>query len=34
HNPACIGAKKNDKVKIMGCRPISKGKTFVVVEVG
>lgn len=33
HNPECIGAKSGDKVKIMECRPLSKTKTFVVVEV-
>lgn len=33
HNPECIGAKSGDKVKIIECRPLSKTKTFVVVEV-
>ena len=33
HSPACIGAKVGDTVKIAECRPISKTKTFVVVEV-
>jgi len=32
HNPPCIGAKTGDKVKIAECRPISKTKSFVVVE--
>lgn len=32
HNPECISAKVGDRVKIMECRPISKGKSFVVVE--
>ena len=33
HNPSCIGAKLGDTVKIAECRPISKTKTFVVIEV-
>lgn len=33
HNPPCLGAKVGDTVKIAECRPISKTKTFVVVEV-
>ena len=33
HSPECIGAKVGDTVKIAECRPISKTKTFVVVEV-
>jgi small subunit ribosomal protein S17 len=33
HNPPCIGAKVGDNVKIAECRPLSKTKTFVVVEV-
>lgn len=32
HNPACINARKGDKVKIVECRPISKTKNFVIVE--
>lgn len=32
HNPPCIDAKSNDKVKIAECRPLSKTKRFVVVE--
>jgi small subunit ribosomal protein S17 len=32
-NPKCIGATTNDNVKIMECRPISKSKSFVVIEV-
>jgi small subunit ribosomal protein S17 len=32
HNPACIAAKVGDKVRIIETRPISKTKTFVVVE--
>lgn len=33
HNSACIGAKQGDRVRIAECRPISKSKAFVVVEV-
>ena len=33
HNPEYINAKEGDIVKIMECRPISKTKNFVVVEV-
>jgi len=33
HNPPCIDAKVGDSVKIAECRPLSKTKTFVVVEV-
>ncbi len=33
HNPECINAKAGDKVKIMECRPLSKTKKFVIVEV-
>ncbi|MDK2789780.1 MAG: small subunit ribosomal protein [Methanothermococcus sp.] len=32
HNPPCINAKVGDIIKIMECRPISKTKSFVVVE--
>lgn len=32
HNPDCIGAKVGDTVRIMECRPISKTKSFVVIE--
>jgi len=32
HNPECIGAKEGDTVKIAECRPLSKMKSFVVVE--
>jgi len=32
HNPPCINAKVGDIVKIAECRPISKTKSFVVVE--
>jgi len=33
HNPNCINAKEGDRVKIAECRPLSKTKSFVVVEV-
>lgn len=33
HNPACINANEGDIVRIMECRPLSKTKNFVVVEV-
>jgi len=33
HNPDCIDAKKGDVVKISECRPLSKTKHFVVVEI-
>ncbi len=32
HNPECIAASVGDAVKIMCCRPISKTKSFVVIE--
>lgn len=32
HNPECINAEKNDKVTIMETRPISKSKSFVIIE--
>ena len=32
HNPPCISAEAGDRVKIMECRPISKAKSFVVIE--
>jgi len=32
HNPPCIDAKEGDVVKIAECRPLSKTKSFVVVE--
>lgn len=32
HNPGCIGAVVGDEVTIMECRPLSKSKTFVIVE--
>jgi len=33
YNPECIDAKQGDRVKIAECRPLSKTKHFVVVEV-
>ncbi|RLI86719.1 MAG: 30S ribosomal protein S17 [Archaeoglobales archaeon] len=33
HNPPCINAKPGDRVVIAECRPISKTKSFVIVEV-
>lgn len=32
HNPSCIDAKEGDRVKIAECRPLSKTKSFVVIE--
>ena len=32
HNPDCIKAKVGDKVVLRECRPISKLKSFVIVE--
>ncbi|AEF96452.1 30S ribosomal protein S17 [Methanotorris igneus] len=32
HNPECINAKVGDIVRVMECRPISKTKSFVVIE--
>ena len=33
HNPSCINARTGDMVRIAECRPLSKTKKFVVVEV-
>jgi small subunit ribosomal protein S17 len=33
YNPECIDAKEGDWVKIAECRPLSKTKSFVVIEV-
>jgi len=33
HNPPCLNAKEGDFVKIAECKPLSKTKSFVVVEV-
>lgn len=32
HNPPCLEVKRGDKVRIAECRPLSKTKSFVVVE--
>jgi small subunit ribosomal protein S17 len=32
HNPPCLNVKRGDMVKIMECRPLSKSKSFVVIE--
>jgi small subunit ribosomal protein S17 len=32
HVPSCIDVREGDLVKIMECRPISKTKSFVVIE--
>jgi small subunit ribosomal protein S17 len=32
HNPPCINASDNDRVKIAECKPISKTVSFVVIE--
>jgi small subunit ribosomal protein S17 len=32
HNPPCINAAENEKVKIAECRPISKTVSYVVIE--
>jgi small subunit ribosomal protein S17 len=33
HNPPCLDAKTGNRVKIAECRPLSKTKSYVVVEV-
>ena len=33
HNPPCMEAKEGDRVRIAECRPLSKTKSYVVVEV-
>ncbi len=33
YNPECIAAKEGDRVRIAECRPLSKTKHFVVVEI-
>jgi small subunit ribosomal protein S17 len=32
HNPKCVNAQRGDMVRIMECRPLSKSKSFVVIE--
>ncbi len=33
HNPPCINAKQGDNVTIAECRPLSKTKSYVIIEV-
>lgn len=33
HSPECMGVKVGDRVRIAECRPLSKTKNFVVLEV-
>ena len=32
HSPVCIGATAGDRVKIVECRPLSKTKSFVIIQ--
>ena len=32
HSPTCVGASAGDKVKIIECRPLSKTKSFVIIQ--
>lgn len=32
HSPASVGAKEGDRVTIIECRPLSKTKSFVIIE--
>lgn len=32
HNPDCIAAAAGDKVRVRECRPLSKTKSFVIIE--
>ena len=32
HSPTSVGAKEGDRVTIMECRPLSKTKSFVIIE--
>ncbi|MBW1742746.1 MAG: 30S ribosomal protein S17 [Deltaproteobacteria bacterium] len=32
HSPTCVGAASGDKVKIIECRPLSKTKSFVIIQ--
>ena len=32
HSPASVGANEGDAVTIMECRPLSKTKSFVIIE--
>lgn len=33
HNPACLSANEGDLVRVSECRPLSKTKNFVIVEI-
>jgi small subunit ribosomal protein S17 len=33
HNPPCISAKEGDNVTVAECRPLSKTKSYVIIEV-
>jgi small subunit ribosomal protein S17 len=33
HNPPCMNAKEGDNVTIAECRPLSKTKSYVIIEV-
>jgi len=33
HNPSCLNANVGDLVKVVECRPISKSKKFVIIEI-
>lgn len=33
HNPPCLNAKVGEKVRTMECKPLSKSKKFVIIEV-
>lgn len=33
HNPPCINAKEGDNVTVAECRPLSKTKAYVIIEV-
>jgi small subunit ribosomal protein S17 len=33
HNPECMNAREGDKVTVAECRPLSKTKSFVIIEV-
>jgi small subunit ribosomal protein S17 len=33
YNPECVGAKEGDMVRIAECRPLSKTKSFAVIEI-
>ena len=33
HNPDCIAARMGDRVSVAECRPLSKTKSFVVIQV-